>query len=71
MAKIAWSPTRKHLASVSGGSIHVWEATTGRTSLIYNGHFKDVTCIAWSPDGTRIASGSHDETVQVWLAAEG
>ena len=30
-----------------------------------------VYTVAWSPDGRRIASGSYDETVQVWDAANG
>ncbi len=37
----------------------------------YRGHGTDVTSVAWSPDGTRIASGSLDNTVQVWDAATG
>ena len=46
--------------------VHVWDATTGVTSFIYRGHAAGVIAIAWSPDGTRIASASLDKTVQVW-----
>lgn len=39
--------------------------------LTYQGHTDAVICIAWSPDGTRIASASMDKTVKVWDAATG
>jgi WD40 repeat protein len=32
------------------------------------GHADVVCAVAWSPDGQRIASGSSDQTVQVWQA---
>jgi WD40 repeat protein len=37
----------------------------------YRGHTDHVVTVAWSPDGTRIASGSNDGTAQVWDAANG
>ncbi len=37
----------------------------------YTGHAKEVTSVAWSPDGKRVASGSSDTTVQVWNASDG
>lgn len=37
----------------------------------YRGHTWSVEAVAWSPNGTRIASGSTDMTVQVWDAATG
>ena len=38
----------------------------GLTLYTYRGHTERVNTIAWSPDGTCIASGSGDKTVQVW-----
>src|SRR6266568_590277 len=37
----------------------------------YYGHFGYVYTVSWSPDGTHIASGSSDMTVQVWKAVDG
>lgn len=37
----------------------------------YQGHTGPVYTVAWSPDGTRIASGSDDSTVQIWDAQSG
>ncbi len=37
----------------------------------YRGHTASVFSAAWSPDGTQIVSGSADQTVQVWHAADG
>jgi len=48
---------------------------TGTTFFTNRGHsaheYKLVQAVAWSPDGRRIASGSGDETVQVWDAGDG
>ena len=30
-----------------------------------------MTAVAWSPDGTRLATGSDDETVRIWDPATG
>jgi WD40 repeat protein len=59
----------------SGGDdmqVHIWDARTGQTMLIYRGHatslWNFVESLAWSPDGTRIASGNDDWQVHVWTA---
>ena len=38
----------------------------GATLLVYRGHSAGAKAVAWSPDGTRMASASHG--VQVWQA---
>ncbi len=43
----------------------------GLTLYTYRGHTDRVNAIVWSPDGTCIASGSGDKTVQVWNTLTG
>ncbi|MFD9073008.1 nSTAND1 domain-containing NTPase [Streptomyces lasiicapitis] len=37
-----------------------------RRRAIFRGHVRDVNCVAWSPDGTLLATASDDGTVRVW-----
>src|SRR5215469_8790733 len=48
-------------------------ATTPVLAVVsaYHGHTSLVYAVAWSPDGTRIASASNDSTVQVWEVRTG
>src|SRR5262249_15686725 len=39
--------------------------------LILRGHKSGVGSVAYSPDGTLLASGGHDSTVKVWDASTG
>jgi WD40 repeat protein len=43
----------------------------GTTFYTYTGHSDIVEAVAWSPNGTRIASGGQDKTVQVWNPVDG
>jgi len=43
----------------------------GTTLYTYTRHYGPISSVAWSPDGSRIASGSRDRTVQVWDASDG
>ena len=55
---------------VAGGGFSWW-LLRRRAYLTYRGHTNWVYDVAWSPDGTRLASCSKDTTVQIWDAAAG
>src|SRR6266849_4410726 len=40
-------------------------------SAIYRGHMGPALNVAWSPDGTMVASGGRDSSVQVWNTQSG
>ncbi|WP_201380401.1 WD40 repeat domain-containing protein [Ktedonobacter sp. SOSP1-52] len=77
---LSWSPDSRYLASASGNTmrnfmaapppeydtVQVWEAVTGRHLQTYRAHTHEVRGVAWSSDGTSIASASLDGTVHVW-----
>ena len=77
VSSLAFSPDGKRIAAgmfYSGGGgvdkeehwLRIWNAATGEQELALKGHAASVSCLAFSPDGHRIASGSWDNTVKVW-----
>jgi eukaryotic-like serine/threonine-protein kinase len=60
------------VVAAGGGGITWWVlAASPRPPYTYHGHSGVVNAVAWSPDGTRIASAGADNTVQVWNATDG
>jgi WD40 repeat protein len=49
----------------------LWNATNGQLLQTFNGHSGGVTSVAFSPDGSRVLSGSGDGTIKLWNATSG
>ena len=49
----------------------MWDLATGRETLTLKGHSGLVNSVGLSPDGSRLASASDDQTVKVWDSATG
>lgn len=50
------------------GDVRLWDRYDGSEIARLEGHTEAVTCAAISGDGTRIATGSADNTVRIWDA---
>ena len=67
-----------------GPQIHLWNTTTGRRRMTFNGHTgffeegpdedvkqADIRALAFTQDGETLASGSEDKTVMLWNTQNG
>ncbi|KAJ2467377.1 U3 snoRNP protein [Coemansia sp. RSA 2322] len=70
---IAVNPTGEWLAFGSGklGQLLVWEWKSETYVLKQQGHFYDMSCIAYSGDGQYVATGGDDAKLKVWNALSG
>jgi serine/threonine protein kinase/WD40 repeat protein len=73
MGLVAYNPDgTRILATLPNMQVYsVWDAQTGEKVLTLPGHGVNTTSIAFSPDGTVIATGGLDNWAQVWDANTG
>ena len=57
-----WDPDRTEIEP----EVRLWNVQTGELKFTLTGHTEVVTCVAFSPDGSTLASSSSDQTVQLW-----
>ncbi|KAI8322656.1 WD40 repeat-like protein [Martensiomyces pterosporus] len=70
---VAINPTGEWLAFGSSklGQLLVWEWQSETYVLKQQGHFYDMSCVAYSGDGQYVATGGDDAKLKVWNALTG
>jgi WD40 repeat protein/serine/threonine protein kinase len=81
VSNIAFSPDGQRLTSVgwvessemqARGEMRIWDLTTGQRLLTIAGpEVRMMTCVAFSPDGQRLATGNVRGAVTIWDAQTG
>ncbi|CAE7208552.1 unnamed protein product [Rhizoctonia solani] len=66
------SPNGTHLACTSpNNAVTLYNVHTQTSSGLFQGHNGTVSSLAFTPDGSRLVSGSDDCTVRVWNVSDG
>ncbi len=72
---LAFSPCGRYLASgawwirgfgIKKCPVRLWDVESGETIAVFRGHPTDIQCLAFSPDGTILASGGYGGTIMLW-----
>ncbi|KAG9063878.1 hypothetical protein KI688_003992 [Linnemannia hyalina] len=63
---LTYSPDGQQLALGTDTSVYLWDLKSDEPGVKLKGHSGMVGCIAYSPCGQWLASGSGDETVRLW-----
>jgi WD40 repeat protein len=63
---VGFSPDGTRIVT-AGSGLRLWDAVTGDLLGILEGHAQNVITATFSPDGTRLLSGSFDGTARVWI----
>ncbi|MBN8628250.1 MAG: protein kinase [Planctomycetes bacterium] len=63
-----FSTDAERILTVGGDGAKLWDVATGEELQDYHPHGA-IAAVAYSPDGTRLATGSWDHSIKIWDAA--
>jgi len=61
-----YSPDGKYIATCGGLGAFLWDVQSNRLIRAFLGHTQEVYSVDFSPDGTKIVTGSDDKTARIW-----
>jgi WD40 repeat protein len=69
---ICFNPDGQYIAGgFEGGDVVLWNVRTGKCVKNLQGHYDEVTSVAFMPDGTGLVSSSKDLSVRGWDLSPG
>ena len=75
LGPVAFSPDERTMAVCNQPpfqfTVSLYDLSDGATKNLGQAHSDGITCIAFSPDGSRLATGSSDERVVLWDVKSG
>ncbi|MGE3181956.1 MAG: WD40 repeat domain-containing protein [Phycisphaerae bacterium] len=68
---VRFSPKGGQVVFVAGNAARLIDARDGQEIAKLVGHTEMIADVAFSPDGSRIVTASHDQTLRIWDRADG
>jgi WD40 repeat protein len=68
---MAFDPSGETIAIAHGGQAGIWDVESGKKLGTFSGHEDTLWDVAYSPDGSLLATGGFDNTVRVWDVESG
>jgi WD40 repeat protein len=68
---VRFSPDSKRIAVAADRAVQLFDVATRREAAVLRGHEAPVTALAFSPDGSRLLTGSEDRSAILWDVATG
>ena len=67
-ARQAYTESLQPLIATAGKDklVKIWDAASGKLQTSFSGHKARVHVLAFSPDGSRLASADDEKTIKLW-----